>query len=58
MLFRSHYLDDGESFDYQEGKYCHYRFTDHGDGAVETELVHDGYRPYREIKVIGSGGDS
>ena len=53
-----HYLDDGESFDYQEGKYHHYRFTVHGDGAVETEIVHAGYRPYREIKVLGSEGDA
>ncbi len=53
-----HYLDDGESFDYQAGKYHQYRFTVHGDGAVETELVHGGYRPYREIRVLGSGGDS
>ena len=52
-----HYLDDGESFDYQEGSYHQYRFTVHEDGTVEEEIVHAGYRPYREIRVLGRDRD-
>ena len=37
-----HYLDDGESFDYQEGKYNCYKFTCDGDN-VKKEFVHKGY---------------
>ena len=48
-----HWLDDGESFDYREGKYHQYRFTVHPDGSVDTEIVHGGYdKPYREIRVV------
>lgn len=51
-----HYLDDGESFAYREGKYHQYRFTVRADGGVDTEIVHGGYdRPYREIRVLTGG---
>ena len=47
-----HWLDDGESFDYQEGKYHQYRFTVRKDGGVDTRIVHAGYgQPYREIRI-------
>ena len=52
-----HWLDDGESFDYREGKFHQYRFTVHGDGTVGKEIVHDGYRPYHEIRMLGGGED-
>ncbi|MBD5154160.1 MAG: glycoside hydrolase family 31 protein [Oscillibacter sp.] len=48
-----HWLDDGESFAYQEGKYHQYRFTVHPDGGVDTEIIRAGHdRPYREIQVL------
>ena len=48
-----HWLDDGESFGYREGKYQRYRFTVRPDGGVDTEIVHAGYdRPYREIRFL------
>ena len=51
-----HWLDDGESFGYREGKYHQYRFTVRPDGGVDTEIVHGGYdRPYREIRVLREG---
>lgn len=47
-----HWLDDGESFDYQEGKYHQYRFTVRKDGGVDTRIVHAGYgQPYPEIRI-------
>ena len=53
-----HYLDDGESFGYREGKYHQYRFTVREDGGVDTEIVHAGYdKPYREIKILCHGGE-
>ncbi len=46
-----HYLDNGENFDYRQGKYHQYRFTVSGD-EVKTEVVHDGYeKPYQKIIV-------
>lgn len=46
-----HYLDNGENFDYQEGKYHQYRFTVNGD-EVKADVVHAGYeKPYQKILV-------
>ena len=48
-----HYLDDGESFAYRDGKYHQYRVTVREDGRVDTEIVHAGCdKPYREIRVL------
>ncbi|MCD7739547.1 MAG: glycoside hydrolase family 31 protein [Lachnospiraceae bacterium] len=45
-----HYLDNGEDFDYREGKYHQYHFTVRSDGTVETQIVHAGYeKPYEKI---------
>jgi len=46
----SHYLDDGENFDYREGKYHQYQFMVDEDGNVETKLVKEGFnKPYKNI---------
>ncbi len=51
-----HYLDNGEDFAYQEGKYHQYRFETAEDGRVTGEIVHAGYdRPYKRILVQRCG---
>lgn len=48
-----HYLDNGEDFAYQEGKYHQYHITVDESGNVNWEIVHAGYdKPYKEIKSI------
>ncbi len=43
-----HYLDDGESFDYLEGKYNCYRISYDGENAVK-EYIHKGFeRDYKD----------
>ena len=45
-----HYLDDGEDFAYQKGKYHQYRFNVNEAGDVEARVIHDGYeKPYKKI---------
>ena len=47
-----HYLDDGETFAYQEGKYHQYAFSVNAAGEVTGEIVHAGYdKPYKKIVV-------
>ncbi len=47
-----HYLDNGEDFDYLEGKYHQYHFSVNGEGDVTGKIVHAGYdKPYRKILV-------
>lgn len=46
----THYQDNGEDFQYQEGAYNEYRLTNH-DGKVEIEKIHQGYREYGQIEV-------
>ncbi len=46
-----HYQDNGEDFRYEAGEYNLYRITVRGD-RVETELLHRGMEPYREIKTV------
>ena len=44
-----HYLDNGEDFEYREGKFHQYRFSVSGD-EVKMDIVHAGYeKPYKEI---------
>lgn len=51
-----HYLDNGENFDYRDGKYHQYCFTVREDGTVSGEIVHAGYeKPYESILVRKSG---
>ena len=45
-----HYQDDGESFDYQKGKFNLYSI-DFSDGKVKISLLHQGYKTYRKIYV-------
>ena len=45
-----HYLDNGEDFDYLEGKYHQYRFTVDDVGNIQCKLLHAGYeKPYKKI---------
>ncbi len=46
-----HYHDNGADFAYTRGEYDLYRFTVHG-GTVQTELLHGGFAPYREIRIL------
>lgn len=51
-----HYLDDGESFAYQNGVYHQYAFTVDAAGKVTGKIVHAGYdKPYQKIiaRVLG-----
>jgi len=44
-----HYLDNGENFDYREGKFHQYRFSVSGD-EVKMDIVHAGYeKQYKKI---------
>ncbi len=47
----SHYQDNGEDFRYLEGEYNLYSFT-YENGKLETDMLHDNYEKYKEIKVI------
>ncbi len=38
-----HYQDDGESFDYKDGKYNEYLFTIDSEGTFTAKLLHKGY---------------
>lgn len=46
----SHYQDNGEDFAYLEGEYNLYSFT-YEDGALDCDMLHEGYEKYKEIKV-------
>lgn len=49
-----HYYDNGEDFAYRDGQYHHYRFTVDETGAVTTQILHDGYKPYDKIRIINT----
>ena len=47
-----HYLDNGEDFEYREGKYHQYHFEVNEAGEVTGNIVHAGYeKPYEKIWV-------
>lgn len=47
----THYQNDGESFEYQDGVYNEYRFSN-CDGKVDMEIVHNGYKEkYKEVEI-------
>jgi len=57
-LSYDHYLDNGEDFDYRQGKYHHYRFYGGEDGRVNCRIMHGGYdKPYERILVRKMGDD-
>ena len=45
-----HYQDNGEDFEYQNGVYNLYEFTNDGNGNVSQKLMHEGYTTYKEIQ--------
>ena len=47
----SHYQDNGEDFSYLDGEYNLYSFT-YEDGKLETDMLHEGYEKYEEIKIV------
>ena len=49
--FGSHYQDNGEDFEYLQGQYNLYSFT-YENEKLETELLHEGYKRYNEIRVV------
>lgn len=49
----THYLDDGESFDYQDGKYNEYVFEIDKMGHLKIECTHNGYeKGYKSFIVL------
>ena len=50
-----HFHDNGEDYAYREGAYEQYRFTVDAQGTLTTEILCDGYKPYREIEVVMVG---
>ena len=55
----NHYLDDGETFAYQEGKYHHYVFSVNAEGKVTGQIAHAGYdKAYEKIEVRILGKES
>lgn len=51
-----HYQDNGENFDYQDGRYNQYEFVILADGTLKIELVHHGYEKlYRKIAIRYKG---
>lgn len=47
-----HYQDDGESFDYQNGKYNEYLFTINNNGDFTAEFVHKGFeKTYKGFEI-------
>lgn len=54
-----HYLDNGEDFAYQDGKYHKYHFTVDEAGNVQGTIAHAGYeKPYQKIVVRKFGEES
>jgi len=47
-----HFQDNGSDYAYRNGEYNLYRFTMKEDGQIDTDMVHEGYTPYQNIKVI------
>ena len=50
-----HYQDNGADFAYQSGEYNLYRFVNE-DGAVSTNVEHEGYPVYKTVKVVAVRG--
>ena len=46
-----HYMDDGDGFEYQEGKYNKYLFT-YQNNILEIDLIHAGLKSKLYKKVI------
>lgn len=46
-----HYQDNGKDYEFLDGKYNLYRFV-FEDGELKKEMLHAGYKEYREIKVV------
>ena len=46
-----HFQDNGEDYAYQNGCYNLYQFTTDANGALNTEMLHEGYTAYKEISV-------
>ena len=49
-----HYQDDGESFDYEQGKYNLYEIS-HVDDDIKVKLLHEGYKRYKKITAYYEG---
>lgn len=49
-----HYQDAGDGFGYQKGEYNLYHFH-HQDGVMKVEMLHEGYRRYRQITMSYQG---
>jgi alpha-glucosidase len=47
-----HFQDNGEDYAYREGVYNLYAFSRDGDGQLKTEMLHENYPKYREIKIL------
>ena len=47
-----HFQDNGEDYAYKTGEYNLYKFHTDKDGNLTTELLHEGYMLYDEIKVV------
>lgn len=50
-----HFCDDGESYRYEDGQYCLYRFTKEETKPVTIEIVVDGYTTYQKIQELAIG---
>ncbi len=48
----THYADNGEDFDYQDGAFNLYKFVQNEKGNVDIKLLHKGYKKYKEIRVV------
>ncbi len=46
-----HFQDNGEDYQFEEGKYNLYRFTKTEDEKLVTELIHEGYKKYEKIDI-------
>jgi alpha-glucosidase len=47
-----HFQDNGEDYAYREGVYNLYAFSRDGNGQLKTEMLHENYPKYREIKIL------
>ena len=50
----SHYMDDGESFNYRNGEYTIYEFsmTAGAEANINIRKTHEGFKGYESIKVV------
>ncbi|MCR5102765.1 MAG: glycoside hydrolase family 31 protein [Butyrivibrio sp.] len=46
-----HYQDNGVDYKYEDGEYNLYKFSKGSDEKLSTEMIHEGYKKYKEVVI-------